>query len=57
MNTYIARLKQEIKAQEMLLQRYVELQGYAKVSPQHHYIAGLKQALVMAEQVQSELVR
>ena len=57
MNTYITQLKQLIKAQEQQLSRYVELRDHAKISPLYHYIAGLKQALVMAEQIQSELVR
>ena len=57
MNTIIQAIKHEIKAQEQLLQRYVELLDYAKISQQQHFIAGLRQALILAEQKQAELTR
>jgi len=55
MNAIIQTLKHEIKAQEQLLQRYVELLDCAKISQQYHFIAGLKLALNLAEQKQAEL--
>jgi len=57
MNILLARLRHEIAAQKQLLQRYVELQDYAKVSQQYSFIQGLQQALNIAEAVMEERVK
>ena len=51
----IKRLENEIKRQHSLLDNYIERESWGQAANQENFIAGLRQALILAQALHTEL--